>query len=144
MEERERIIQERLAVLQQLQSEAEVVQRRIIELELLVNEFERTIEALEYFNSIEGTPEALMNIGGGVFAYVDIKNSKKFLVDVGAGVYIEKDVKDAIESVKRKKERVEENVQKLTNLLQQIVSQAARIQEELAKLAKEVKEEKKE
>ncbi len=137
MEERERIIQERLAVLQRLQAEAETVQREIIRMELLVSEFERTIETLEYFDSVEGEPEALMNIGGGVFAYVDVKNSKKFLVDVGAGVYIEKDVKDAIESVKRKKERIEENVQKLTTLLQQIVNQAARIQEELARLAKE-------
>ncbi len=141
MEERERLIQERLAVLQRLQAEAEAVQRKIIELELLANEFERAIEALEYFNSVDSC-EALMNVGGGVFAYVDVKDSKRFLVDVGAGVYIEKDVKDAIESVKKKKERLEDNVQKLTTILQQIVNQASKVQEELAKLAKEGEKEK--
>ncbi len=130
----EKEVQEKLAALQQLQSEAEVLQRRIVELELLANEYSRTLETLEFFDSIDDGVEALMNLGGGVFAYVDIKNCKKMLVDIGSGVVVEREVKDAIEFIKKRKSDVEENVQKLTQMLQQVAQQAAKIQEELAKL----------
>ena len=130
----EKEVQEKLAVLQQLQSEAEILQRRIVELELLANEYSRTLETLEFFDSIDDGVEALMNLGGGVFAYVDIKNCKKMLVDIGSGVVVEREVRDAIEFIKKRKSDVEENVQKLTQMLQQVAQQAAKIQEELAKL----------
>ncbi len=131
----EREVQQKLAALQQIQVEAEAVQRRIVELELLLSEYNRTIETLEFFNSIEGSVEALMNLGGGVFAYVDVKESKKFLVDVGSGIVIEREVGEVIDFIKRRISRVEESIQKLTAVLQQLSQQAARIQEELAKLS---------
>jgi prefoldin alpha subunit len=136
-EEVARKIQERLLVLQQLQSESEVIQRRIVELELVQSELDKTIESLEYFDSLDGSVEALMNLGGGVFAYVDVKDSKKMLVDVGAGVIIEKEVKDAIETLKKRKENIQQNVLKLEQALQQIVNQAEKIQMEIAELSKE-------
>ncbi len=131
-------VRERLLILQQLQSESEAVQRKIIELELVEAELEKTIESLEYFNSLDGSVEALMNLGGGVFAYVDVKDSKKMLVDVGAGVIVEKEVGEAIESLKKKKEKIEENVRKLGEILEQIASQAEKIQAEIAELTRQV------
>jgi len=139
-QEVQRRIQERLAVLQQLRAESEAVQRRIIEIELVQSELDKTIESLEYFNSLEGNVEALMNLGGGVFAYVDVKESKKMLVDVGAGVIAEKEVGEAIETLKRRKERLNETVTKLEQILEQIVSQAEKIQTEIAQMAKAVEE----
>ncbi|RLI79616.1 prefoldin subunit alpha [Archaeoglobales archaeon] len=133
-------MQEQIFILQQLQAESEAVQRRIVELELVQAELDKTIESLEYFESLDGSVEALMNLGGGVFAYVDVKDSKKMLVDVGAGIIVEKQVDEAIETLKRKKEKVNENIAKLEQVLQQIVGQARRIQEELAKAQKESKE----
>lgn len=134
-------MQEQIFILQQLQAESEAVQRRIVELELVQAELDKTIESLEYFESLDGSVEALMNLGGGVFAYVDVKDSKKMLVDVGAGIIVEKQVDEAIETLKRKKEKVNENIAKLEQVLQQIVGQARRIQEEIAKAqAKEEKE----
>lgn len=136
-EEVARKIQERLLLLQQLQSESEIIQRRIVELELVQSELDKTIESLEYFDSLDGSVEALMNLGGGVFAYVDVKDSKKMLVDVGAGIIIEKEVKDAIETLKKRKENIQQNVLKLEQTLQQIVTQAEKIQMEIAELSKE-------
>jgi prefoldin alpha subunit len=135
-EVKDREVQEKLAVLQQLQAEADTVQRRIVELELLSSEYSRTIETLEYFNSIDGSVEALMNLGGGVFAYVDIKNAKKLLVDVGAGVVIERDIESALEFVKKKRDKIEEEINRLTSIVQQIAAQAARVQEELSKMVR--------
>lgn len=133
----EKEIQEKIAVLQYLQGEAETLQRRIVELELMENEYRKTLETLEFFDSIDGEIEALMNLGGGVFAYVDVKNSKKMLVDIGSGVVVEREVKDAIEFVKKKIKKIEENAQNLTATLQQVIAQASKIQEELAKKERE-------
>ncbi len=129
----EQKVQEKLAALQYLQSEAEVLQRRIVELELLENEYRKTLETLEFFESIDSDVEALMNLGGGVFAYVDVKNSKKMLVDIGSGVVVEREVKEAIEFVKNRIKKIEENSKNLTAMLQQVLAQAAKIQEELSK-----------
>ncbi len=133
-------VDERVIMLQQLQSEAEAIQRKIFELEIVDSQLEKTIESLEYFDSLDEGVEALMNLGGGVFAYVDVKNAKKMLVDVGAGVVVEKEVKEAIDLLKKKRETIQQNVTTLEQALQQIVERARQIQEELLKEAK--KEEK--
>ncbi len=133
-------VDERVIMLQQLQSEAEAIQRKIFELEIVDSQLEKTIESLEYFDSLDEGVEALMNLGGGVFAYVDVKNAKKMLVDVGAGVVVEKEVKEAIDFLKKKRETIQQNVTTLEQALQQIVERARQIQEELLKEAK--KEEK--
>ncbi|WP_456328365.1 prefoldin subunit alpha [Archaeoglobus sp.] len=135
----EKEVEEKLYILQQLQSEAEAIQRKIIELELVDSQLEKTIESLEYFNSLDGSVEALMNLGGGIFAYVDVKNAKKMLVDVGAGVVIEKEVGEAIEFLKKKRELIQKNVANLEQVLQQIVEKARQIQIELAKKEEEKK-----
>ena len=137
--EREKEIREKYLALQQLQAESEIIQRKIIELELAHSQLEKTIESLEYFNSIDGNVDALMNLGGGVFAYVNISNVKKLLVDVGAGVMVEKDVKEAIEFLKKKKEDIEQAMAQLEQALQQVVEKAKSVQDELTKMIQEGK-----
>ncbi len=141
MTEIERAIQERLVFLEELRKEAEGIQARIIEIQMMKEELNRTIESLEFFEKSESDVEALLNLGGGVFAYVDVRNSKKMLVDVGAGVVVEKEVKDAIETLSRKKQNVEETEKKLGELLQQIAGQMEKIQKEISELAKSAKQE---
>ena len=141
MTEVERAIQERLMFLEELRREAEGVQARIVEIQILKDELSRTIESLEFFQKTEDDVEALLNLGGGVFAYVDVKNSKKMLVDVGAGVVIEKEIKDAIETLKNKRQNVEETEKKLREILNQVASQMEKVQKEISELAKSVKKE---
>ncbi|WP_457590445.1 prefoldin subunit alpha [Geoglobus sp.] len=136
MTEVERAIQERLIFLEELRKEAEGIQARIVEVQLLKEELNRTIESLEFFEKAEGDVEALLNLGGGVFAYVDVKNSRKMLVDVGAGVVVEKEVKEAIETLRNKKQNVEETENKLRELLTQIAGQMEKLQKEISELAK--------
>ncbi|WP_086976131.1 prefoldin subunit alpha [Archaeoglobus fulgidus] len=128
----EKEVQEKIATLQILQEEAEALQRRLMELEILENEYRKTLETLEFFESIDTSVEALMNLGGGVFAYVDVKNSKKMLVDIGSGIVVEREVGEAIEFVKNRIKKIKENQEKMTSMLQQVLSQAQRIQQELA------------
>ena len=141
MTEVERAIQERLVFLEELRKEAEGIQARIIEIQMMKDELSRTIESLEFFEKSEGDVEALLNLGGGVFAYVDVKNSRKMLVDVGAGVVVEKEVKEAIETLTKKRQNVEETEKKLKELLEQIAGQMEKIQKEISELAKSTKQE---
>jgi len=137
----ERTIQERLIYFEGLRKEAEGIQERIQEIQTIKSELDKTIESLEFFEKVESV-DALLNLGGGVFAYADVRDNKKVLVDVGAGVIIEKEVKEAIEILKNKKEEMEKTEQKLRELLNQIASQMMKIQEELEELMKKAKEKK--
>ncbi len=129
-------IEEKVALLQQLQREFEVLQRRIVELELLANEYRRAISTLEFLKSSENVVNALITFGGGVFGYAEIKESKKFLVDVGSGIVIEKSVDDTLNFVKRKLDEVEKASAETTSALRNIALQANRVQQELAELSK--------
>ena len=135
-------VQEKYYLLQHLQAESEAIQRKIVELEIVDSQLEKTIESLEYFNSLDDGVEALMNLGGGVFAYVDVKNAKKMLVDVGAGVVVEKEVGEAIEFLKKKREVIQQNITQLESLLQQILERMKAIQADLAKTLKQEEEKK--
>ncbi|MFP3909685.1 MAG: prefoldin subunit alpha [Halobacteriota archaeon] len=136
-EEKNRKVQEKYLYLQQLRNDSETVQSRINEVENAKNELDSTIESLEYFKSLDGKVEALMNLGGGVFAYVDVKESRKMLCDVGGGVVMEKEVKDAIESLKERRENLKKSISDLENTFDQIANEAEKIQQELAELARE-------
>ncbi len=46
----EKEVQEKIATLQILQEEAETLQRRLVELEILENEYRKTLETLESSN----------------------------------------------------------------------------------------------
>lgn len=129
-------IEERVAVLQQLQREFEVLQRRIVELELLANEYKRAVSSLEFLKSSDNVVNALINLGGGIFGYAEIKELKKFLVDVGSGIFIEKSVDDALSFLKRKLEEIEKASAEATSALRKIASEANKIQQELAELSK--------
>ena len=135
-----RKIQERLYLLQQIKNESESIQRRIVELELVQSELNKTTESLEFLSKLhEDKIEGLMNLGGGIFAYAEVKNFRKILLDVGAGVIIEKDVRDAIEYTKKKIQSLRENMVKLENILQKLLEEAEKVQKEINELSKEVK-----
>jgi prefoldin alpha subunit len=142
MEERREIppeIQEKLLTLQQLQADAENIQKRIFEMEVAESELDKTIETLEYFDGLDDGVDALMNLGAGVFAYVDVKESKKMLVDVGSGVVIEREVKEVIDLLKKRKEKVGKGKEQFVQLLERIYSQAQQIQKEIAEISKSQK-----
>ena len=134
---KEREIQQRLILLEQLREQAEALQRRLVEIELFKAELERTIESLEFFEKSEEKTEALMNLGGGVFAYVDIVEKKKFLVDVGSGIVVEKELREAIDYLSRKKENIEKTRGEIEEAIKSIASRMESLQREIAELSKE-------
>ncbi|MCS7130194.1 MAG: prefoldin subunit alpha [Archaeoglobaceae archaeon] len=133
-------IEEKVAILQQLQKDFELLQRRLVELELIANEYRKAISTLEFLKSSDKEINALMSLGGGIYAYSEIKESKKVLVDIGSGVVVEKEIESAISFVKKRLEEVEKSSAETTNTLRGIAVEASRIQQEIAELSKKKEE----
>ncbi len=130
-------IQQRLILLDQLRAQAEALQRRLVEVELFKSELERTIESLQFFEKSDEKTEALMNLGGGVFAYVDVVERKKFLVDIGSGIVVEKELGEVIDYLNRKKENLEKTGKEIEDAIKSIATQMEKLQQEIAKLSRE-------
>lgn len=133
-------IEEKVAILQQLQKDFELLQRRLVELELIANEYRKAISTLEFLKSSDKEINALMSLGGGIYAYSEIKESKKVLVDIGSGVVVEKEIESAISFVKKRLEEVEKSSAETTNTLRGLAVEASRIQQEIAELSKKKEE----
>ncbi|MEM1578725.1 MAG: prefoldin subunit alpha [Archaeoglobaceae archaeon] len=131
-------LEEKVATLQQLQREFEILQRRVVELELLANEYRKALSTLEFLKSEENV-DALINLGGGVYGYANIKDGKKFLLDIGAGVILEKDAESTLTFIKKKLEEVEKMSAETANALRSVAVQASKIQQEIAELSKKEK-----
>jgi prefoldin alpha subunit len=134
------MIEEKVAILQQIQRDFELLQRRLVELELVANEYRRAVSTLEFLKGAEGEVNALISLGGGIYAYSDIKESKKVLVDVGSGVVVEKDVESAMEFLKKRLEEIEKSSAETTNTLKSLALEASKIQREIAELSKKREE----
>ncbi len=131
------MIEEKVAILQQIQRDFELLQRRLVELELVANEYRRAISTLEFLKGTEGEVNALISLGGGIYAYSDIRESKKVLVDIGSGVVVEKYVENALEFIKKRLEEVEKSSAETTNTLRSLALEASKIQREIAELSRE-------
>uniref|UniRef100_A0A7J2TJN2 Prefoldin subunit alpha n=1 Tax=Archaeoglobus fulgidus TaxID=2234 RepID=A0A7J2TJN2_ARCFL len=132
-------LEEKVAELQQLQKEFELLQRKMLELEILANEYRRAISTLEFLKSPEGVVNALISLGGGVFGYVDLKETKKVLVNIGSGIVVEKDTEKALEFIKKKLEEVDKASSEVANAMRNVALQASKIQREIAEMSKQEK-----
>ncbi|MCX8172817.1 MAG: prefoldin subunit alpha [Archaeoglobaceae archaeon] len=134
------MIEEKIAILQQLQKDFEMLQKRLVELELIANEYKKAISTLEFLKGSEKEINALISLGGGIYAYSDIKECKKVLVDIGSGIVVEKDVEGAISFVKKRLEEVEKSSADTANTLRSVAVEASKIQREIAELSKKKEE----
>lgn len=134
------MIEEKVAILQQIQRDFELLQRRLVELELVANEYRRAISTLEFLKSSEKEVNALISLGGGIYAYSDIKECKKVLVDIGSRVVVEKDVESALDFIKKRLEEVEKSSAETANTLKSLALEASKIQREIAELSKRKEE----
>lgn len=134
------MIEEKVAILQQIQRDFELLQRRLVELELVANEYRRAISTLEFLKSSEKEVNALISLGGGIYAYSDIKECKKVLVDIGSRVVVEKDVESALDFIKKRLEEVEKSSAETANTLKSLALEASKIQREIAELSKKQEE----
>ncbi|HEC77349.1 MAG TPA: prefoldin subunit alpha [Thermoplasmatales archaeon] len=78
----------------------------------LISEYERVIETLQEMSGIE-EKESLIPIGGNVFVYGSLKDTKNVIVNVGRGVLVEKPVNSAIDTINKKISDLKKSQEKL-------------------------------
>lgn len=118
------LLQRHQEQMEDLYAQAEVLER-------LIEEYNKAIETLNEMVSLEGGKEALMPIGGNVFAFVEIKDTRKVIVNVGGKVYVEKPINGAIDFINRRIGELKKSQEKLLKAAEEIRSKMEDIIEKI-------------
>jgi len=138
MSTREREIAKLVEQYKLLEDTAKQFDRQLIILENIRSELTAAIEAIKGLKDQEGTFEALIPIGGGIYIPSTLEKPNRAIVNLGAGVYLEESIEEALEYLSEKRLEVEGQIRKINIYLQRIVEEMNRIVATLSKLSKEV------
>ncbi len=119
--------------LQQHQEQIEDIYAQIELIEKLVKDYERTVDTLIEIEKIEGEREAMLPIGGNLYLYATIKDTKKIVARVGSEVMIEKSVNRAIDFVNKRIEELKKSEESL-------VKTANDIREKMEEISKKLRD----
>lgn len=125
-----------LTVYQQYQAQVEIIARELGLAQINLEGVERASLAIETMKRSDLGREMLVPIGGGSFVHAKLGDTDKVVVNVGAGVSIEKTAADAKEIMDKRKNDIIETSKKLTNVLQNIENEMAKVQSAIAKFEK--------
>ncbi|MBC7128276.1 MAG: prefoldin subunit alpha [Thermoplasmatales archaeon] len=126
-------LRKNIYLLQRHQEEIENTYAQIDVIERMINEYRRTIETLQEMASMEEGKEILMPIGGNVFAYTTLKNTKKVILSIGDKVFIEKSTNGAIDFLNKKIEELMKSEEKLINLAEELSDRMNEISKKIKK-----------
>ncbi len=112
--------------LEQIRREAELIERRYIEIEA-------TRQFLEDMKSSKADTEILLPVGNGMFAKGKLTD-KKLLMDIGAGILSNKSSTDAESVVHESKAEIEATVKKLNDEMQSTVKKLNDLTPEIQRL----------
>ncbi|MBI4439435.1 prefoldin subunit alpha [Candidatus Woesearchaeota archaeon] len=115
------------------------VQNHLKIMEQQMGELIVTIEGLEDFSSVKDGSEILLPLSSGIFTKAVLKKESKLLINVGADVVVEKDAEGTADLLRKQLEELKEAQEDLVNQLQQIVNYASNLEQEIGKLAEELK-----
>ncbi|MEM1513380.1 MAG: prefoldin subunit alpha [Candidatus Thermoplasmatota archaeon] len=126
-------LRKNIYLLQRHQEEIENTYAQIEVIERMINEYRRAIETLQEIASMEEGKEILMPIGGDVFAYTNLKNTKRVILSIGNKVFIEKTTNGAIDFLNKKIEELMRSEQKLINLAEELSQRMDEISKKIKK-----------
>jgi len=127
-----------LALLEAYREELENVDKQIIYIQALVNDYTRAKMTVEKLSEVDKETEILVPIGGGVFIPMKVKKGVKALVSEGADVFIESSLDYAGEAIQRKIDELNEGLTRLNDIANQIRQKMEEISEKLQEEKKDV------
>ena len=122
-----------LAAYQQYQAQAEAIAQQLGLTQMTVQGLDRAILAIDALDSATDGQEMLVPIGSGSFVFAKLASKERVVLNVGAGVSIEKPAAEAKESLKVRKAEVAEAAKKLSEMLNKIDGEMAKIQSVISK-----------
>ncbi len=117
-----------LAAYQQYQAQSEAIAQQLGLTQMTIQGLDRAILAIDALDSAADGQEMLVPIGSGSFVFAKLASKEKVVLNVGAGVSIEKPAAEARESLKVRKAEVAEASKKLSEMLNKIDAEMAKIQ----------------
>jgi prefoldin alpha subunit len=122
-----------LAAYQQYQAQAEAIAQQLGLTQMTVQGLDRAILAIDALDSASDGQEMLVPIGSGSFVFAKLASIERVVLNVGAGVSIEKPAPEAKEALKVRKAEVAEAAKKLSEMLNKIDGEMAKIQSVISK-----------
>lgn len=117
-----------LAAYQQYQAQSEAIAQQLGLTQMTIQGLDRAILAIDALDSATDGQEMLVPIGSGSFVFAKLASKERVVLNVGAGVSIEKPAAEARESLKVRKAEVAEASKKLSEMLNKIDAEMAKIQ----------------
>lgn len=132
-------LQEKMAQLEYLKEQADLVQQQAGLIAKSLTEIDMTIGALGELKKMEKSTSFLIPFGTGVLAKASLEDNGKVLVNVGSGVMAEKTVDEALEMIAKQKRLLEQAQEGLMKAMGEINQSARTIAPEAKKLADQLK-----
>ena len=116
-----------LMAAQQLEQQATRYNQQIEVLNGYYNEIHSAEQTLRDLDKAEENNKILVPIGAGNFIYATVENGENVIVTIGAGVHNEKSLQDAIESIKKKKTDVENQLTQIKASYNEVIERLREI-----------------
>ena len=130
---------EHLALLEAYKEQLETLEQQSVYIQALITEYTKARITMEQLSNIKDGVEILMPIGGGVFVPAESKDTSKVLLAEGADIVVEKSIDEAVRSMNKRIEELQNNLVKLDEMAQQIQQKAQEISMALQDMFKEKK-----
>ncbi len=127
-QDHEKVLEYRM-LYQQLQQ----LQQNLTGLEQHLQELGKLQETLEHLSKVESDKDVLIPLGSGIFFKGKILDTSKLIMNVGANILVEKTVPEAVETVQKQANEVEQ-------LLLQLEQEAGQIADQLEEVKKDIQE----
>lgn len=133
-------INEKYLELQLLDQQLKQINQQITNLDNQLIELQRLNDNLDDIKKTKKNTEILVSIGGGIFTKAELKEHDKVLMNVGANTVVEKDIPSSKGIVTRQIDQIKNIIKQLEQEFGIIAMNVQIVQEDLQKLASEIKE----
>lgn len=133
-------LNEKYIELQIIEQQLKQVNQQLLNLDSQFLELQRIKDNLGDITKTKKNTELLVALGGGVFSKAELKDNKTVLVNVGANTVVEKDIPSSKELINNQINQVKDVVKQLEQEFQILAANSQFLQQDLRKLASEIKE----
>ena len=105
-----------------------------------ISDYTRAKMTLEQLEKTEDNLEILLPIGGSTYIDAKANNTSKVLFDIGAGLVTEKKINDAIKKIDDRINDLQQNLEKISSMMQQLQVDATDISTKAQKLYSEIQQ----
>lgn len=133
-------LNEKYIELQIIEQQLKQVNQQLLNLDSQFLELQRIKDNLDDITKTKKNTELLVALGGGVFSKAELKDNKTVLVNVGANTVVEKDIPSSKELISNQINQVKDVVKQLEQEFQILAANSQFLQQDLRKLASEIKE----